>query len=389
MKKILYYISLAFFLFSSLFLSSSYAQSSNVLQAFRQEFIQLVKDVEKCAVSVEAHMGIGEQTDSTPAIEMINSGAGLIIDSNHIVLKQKIVMGSQQIHVTLHDGTTLPGKIVGTDESLGLSIIQVEKAINNDFFPRILEDPASVAAGEPVLILSNSLGIMPAVSFGMVNCTRSDGMIQLSADLPAGASGGAVFNFAGELIGLVAVEIDFFPDELPFSSDLLASETVLVYPMRDVKRAMTTLIAQADKNKVYFGVLVEDWPSQLGGAHVKQVYQSSPAALAGIKTGDIVLSTENHKVAKAFDLFQIIRAHDVGDQVSIQILRGDQIVPVTVTLTAPPTSIYRLNSNELSTAKPIPSQNSSQKRVNYEYLHKRLKMLESQIKLIEEMIENN
>jgi S1-C subfamily serine protease len=381
-----------YFLFTALlftiFPSPSHAQEGSVLKSFGQEFVQLVKNVEKSAVSIEAHMGIGEQNGNTPAIEMINSGAGLIIDANHIVSKQKIVLGSQEIHVKFYDGSNVTGKIVGSDDNLGLSVIQVEKQISSDFFPRILEDPANVSAGEPVLILSNSLGVMPAVSFGMVNCRRGDGMIQLSADLPAGASGGAVFNFSGELIGLVAVEIDFFPDELPFSSDLIASETVLVSPMRDIKRSMTSLIAQAGKNKIYFGVLVEDWPSQLGGAHVKQVYQNSPAATAGIKTGDIVLSTENHKVAKAYDLFKIISSLDVGDNVSIQILRGDQIVPVTVTLSSPPTSGPRQISTE-SSMQASSVQNDSQKKIGNDYLNKRLKMLENELKILREMIENN
>ncbi len=319
------------------------AQNS-VLTSFRQEFVQLVKQVEKSAVSVEAHMGIGEPIGSDPAIEMINSGAGLIINSQHIISKQKIVNGSQEIHITFYDGKTVPGTLVGSDESMGLSLLKVDENIVPDFFPNIIADPALVAAGEPVLILSNSLGIMPAVSLGTVNCTRNDGMIQLSADLPAGSSGGAVFNFAGELIGLVAVEIDFFPDELPFSSDLLASETVLVNPIRDVQRSITTLSSQEGKSKVYFGVSVEDWPSQLGGAHVKQVYQNSPAALSGMKTGDIVLSTDNHKVAKAFDLFQLISSHNVGDTVTMQILRGDHIFPLTVTLAAAPSGRIRTNS---------------------------------------------
>lgn len=363
------------------------AESTSVLQAFRSEFIQLVKNVEKCAVSIDAHMGIGEQAGSEPAIEMINSGAGLVIGSNYILSKQKIVLGSQEIHVTFHDGRTVPGTIVGTDENLGLSVIQVDNTIRTDFFPTILEDPALVEAGEPVLILSNSLGIMPAVSFGFVNCTRSDGMIQLSADLPAGASGGAVFNFDGELIGLVAVKIDYFPDELPFSSELLMSKTVLVNPMRDVKRSITNLITQSEKPQVYFGVLVEDWPSQLGGAHVKQVYRNSPAANAGIKTGDIVLSTENHKVAKAFDLFQIISSHAVGDNVSIQILRGDQIISATVTLSPPPITGPRQLTNDTSLRQP--TQGDSPKKVSNEYLNKRLRLLENEIKSIREMMENN
>ncbi|MBN1464203.1 trypsin-like peptidase domain-containing protein, partial [candidate division KSB1 bacterium] len=201
-----------------------------LLRSFGQQFIQLVKNVEKCAVAVDAHMGVAQPSPTEPAIEMINSGAGFILDSNRIAVKNKVVDGSDQIDVTLFDKTRGRARIVASDEDLGLSYLQIEAPIDARYQPKIVRDAARISAGEPVLIISNSLGIMPAASFGIVNCLRGDGMIQLSADLPAGTSGGGVFNFNGELIGLVAVQIDLFPDELPYSSDLLASETVLVTP---------------------------------------------------------------------------------------------------------------------------------------------------------------
>ncbi|MBN1479145.1 serine protease [candidate division KSB1 bacterium] len=360
-------------------------ESTSALNAFRQEFIQLVKDVEKSAVSIEAHMGVGQHQGSEPAIEMINSGAGIILGSNHIIAKQKIVNGSDHITIRFHDQTEANGTVVGSDDDLGLSVLRVEKSISDDFQPQILADPRGIAPGEPVLILSNSLGIMPAVSFGIVNCTRSDGMIQLSADLPAGASSGAVFNFSGQLIGLVAVEINFFPDELPYSSDLLANETVLVNPIRDIIAVKNGILKLANKKSVYFGVSVDTWPSQMGGAHIKQVIEGSPAAQSGMKTGDIVLSTDSRKVATAADLFQIISSHSAGDIVSMQILRGDQIFPINVTLASTP----RNTLSESSISSESFSPNEQQIKITNDYLHKRLKKLEMDMKILKEMIENN
>ena len=381
-----YFIFLLFFV--TIFFSTRLfaAENQTLLQSFRSAFIQLVRDVEKCAVSVEARMGVGQQKTSDPKIEMINSGAGLLLNADFIVVKQKIVYGSEQITITTHDQNVVSGSIIGTDNDLGLAFIKLEKPIDNTFPPKTLENPALIEAGEPVLILSNSLGIMPAVSFGMVNCTRNDGMIQLSADLPAGTSGGAVFNFNGELIGLVAVEIDLFPDELPYSSDLLASETVLVTPIQDVKRSMARTLVQSQKDVAYFGVSVEDWPSQLGGAHIKMVLSGSPAAVSGIKTGDIILSTDNRKVANANDLFGIISAHSAGENVTMQILRGDRIFPCTVKLGRPPQKLTRINRRLPDNGN---GQSGQQKKINQEYLQKRLQKLEMEVQILKQMIEDN
>ncbi|MBN1560222.1 serine protease [candidate division KSB1 bacterium] len=377
------------FTFISLTLSSPAAADETqpaTLRSFGQEFIQLVKNVERSAVAVDARMGVEQGNSSEPAIEMTNSGAGFILDSNRIVVKQKVVSGSDQIDITLYDKSRQRARIVGSDDDLGLAYLAIDAPIDPSYRPRMLNDPARIATGEPVLIISNSLGIMPAASFGIVNCTRSDGMIQLSADLPAGTSGGGVFNFSGELIGLVALQIDFFPDELPYSSDLLASETVLVTPIRNVRRSMTRALAQAKKRSVYFGVMVDDWPSHLGGAHIKRVYNGSPAESSGIKTGDIILSTDNRKVANAYDLYQIVSAHSPGDNVTLQILRGDEIFPCTVKLTPPPENVARIDKEVITSGGNVLQRES--KKIDNDYLNRRLQKLEVEIKILKEMMTN-
>ena len=95
----------------------------------------------------------------------------------------------------------------------------------------------------------------------------------------------AVFDFHGRLIGVIAVEIDLFPDELPYSSDLLSSETILAYPMDVIIEATDNLIASTKKKRTYLGIVAADWPSQLGGAHVKQIHSNSPAARGGFRGG--------------------------------------------------------------------------------------------------------
>ncbi len=374
---------IAYFIFSFL-AAPTFASDQSTLIRFRSEFLQLVKNVEKYAVSIKATMNSNDRSQVGPFIEIVNSAAGLVYDDHHILVKKKVIDGSNGITVRFYDGREAEGRVVSTDFDYGLALLYVEEKIDPSMQPKMLSSTKETPAGEPVLVLTNSLDVMPAITFGIVNCTRTDGMIQLSTEMPAGTGGGAVFDFYGRLIGIIAVEIDLFPDELPYSSDLLSSETVLVYPVHEIKKVAQAMIANAAKNRVYLGIVAADWPSQLGGAHINQVLANSPAARSGFRIGDIVLSVDNHKVASAFDLFQDISNHSPGDEVKFEVLRGEQIKNLLVKITPPPPShnIRPSNSKKVTNTRP------SKQQINREFLLMRLKRMEQEMQIIKEMLQS-
>ena len=376
----------SFIFFISIFLiisESAISADLSFLTQFRKEFIQLAKEAEKCAVSISATIHPAEKSTAGPYIQMVNSAAGLVYDDHHVIVKHKVVMGSDDIEIKFYNGQKQKGKVIGVDPDYGLALLQVGNTIDSIMLPHPMSSAQSVAPGEPVLIISNSLDIMPAASFGIVNCTRNDGMIQVSADMPAGSSGGAVFDFQARLVGLVAAEIDLFADELPYSSDIVSSKTVLVYPAHEIKSVAQSLLAQAAKSPVYLGVLAADWPSQLGGAHIKQVFANSPASTAGFRLGDIVLSINNHKVASAFDLFQEVSLHSPGDKVKFEILRGEQIKDIIVKITQPPSSNNPIKPPFLNKKQETSFRSTD---INKEFLLMRLERLEKEMNMIKTLI---
>ena len=376
-------VSVCSFLFFSI--NPAFAADTPFLIQFRNDFVQLAKDAEKCAVSITATINPGEQSKAGPYIQMRNSAAGLVFDENHIIVKQKVVNGSDDIEVRFYDGQSQKGKVIGTDWDYGLALVKVDAKIDSLMHPHIKSAPMEVAPGEPVLVLSNSLDVMPAVTFGIINCTRQDGMIQVSTDMPAGTGGGAVFDFFGRLVGLIAAEIDLFADEIPYSTDIVSSKTVLIYPTAEINRVAEALVAHAAKNPVYLGILAADWPSQLGGAHIKQVFANSPASEADFRLGDIVLSIDNHKVASAYDLFQEISIHNPGDEVKFEILRGEQIKDKIVKITSPPSTTSRQPQTIVTSSS---NSNPRSQNISKEFLRMRLDRLEKDLQKTREMLEN-
>ncbi len=379
-RQLYFKLAIIYFIFSFAALPA-FANDSSTLIQFRNDFLQLVKKVEKCAVSIKATMNSNDREQAGPVIEIVNSAAGLIYDDHHILVKKKVVDGSSDIRIDFYNGRETKARLVGADLDYGLALLYVEDKIDPSLQPQMPSPAASVSAGEPVMVLSNSLDVMPAVTFGIVNCIRTDGMIQMSVNMPAGTGGGAIFDFYGRLIGIIAVEIDLFPDELPYSSDLLSSETVLVYPIDEIRKVSQAMIANAADNRVYLGIVAADWPSQLGGAHVNQVLANSPAARSGFRIGDIVLSVDNHKVASAFDLSQDIKGHSPGDEVKFEVLRGEQIKNILVRITSPPPA-----HTKGSLLRKTTSVKSSKQQINKEFLLIRLKRMEQEMQIIKEML---
>ncbi len=377
------------FVLNPIFIDTIFSKTYPSLQSYRQELMQLISDVEMSAVAVHAKIDMqqGESRNAdSPTVDWTNFGAGLIIDKQHIITKQKVTKASIDIIIATQDGRKVNAQIVGADDALGISLLKIEGEFDQNFLPEIMDTSKMIRAGEPVIILSNSLGVMPAVSMGTINCIRNDGMIQLSVDLPAGSAGGAVFNFDGQLVGLVAMEIDLFPDELPYSADFLSTETLLVHPIQNVLNHTQLIVQNAGKKEGFVGLVVEDWPSHLGGAHVKRVYNDSPADRSGIQVGDIILASNNHKVATAYDLFQNMQNYQPGDSVTLNVLRSDQIhsIPVRV---APPPESSRQDVNQSAQISQSQQSNTPQTQITNDFLLMRIKNLERELQVLRELLQ--
>lgn len=267
------------------------------------------------------------------------TGSGVIYDkSGLIVTNNHVVEGASEIVVSLSDGTSVPGKILGTDPATDLAVVK----INADNLP-VAEfgDSSDIQVGEPAIAIGNPLGLefRGSVTVGVISALnrsvqvgeRKFNLIQTDAAINPGNSGGALVNADGKVIGINSAKIAVSNVEgIGFA-----------IPINSVKPIIKEL---AEKGKVahpYVGASLIDktiadhygFDADLkGGLLIMKLTQNGPLALAGARTGDIILAFDGRKMSSVADLRDEINKHKAGDNVAVTILRNEQEITLSVTL---------------------------------------------------------
>jgi putative serine protease PepD len=222
-------------------------------------------------------------------------GSGFVYDRDgHVVTNQHVVDGAESISVKFWNGATYDAKIVGTDASTDLAVLEVD-APESLLTPLGLGDSSRVAVGDSVVAIGSPFGLEGTVTSGIVsalhrqmtspnNFTIGDS-IQTDAAINHGNSGGPLLNSQAQVIGVTA----------QIESDSGGNDGVgFAIPATTVKSIVVQLLATGRAEHAYLGVAVATIPgsvaSQLGlveGAEVTQVRSATPAAQAGLHAATV------------------------------------------------------------------------------------------------------
>lgn len=313
---------------------------NSCLKEIEQEIVQLVNTINPSIVTISAKYDyaivensknpfLQFKSEKLQPVEITNIGSGFIIDSTHILTKSNVVMGSKEITVIFYDSSTTTATCIGTDPLLGLSVIQVDKI---KFKPVKFDNSKNLAQGCWVLLVGNSLGTTPSVSLGIVNSIRKNEMIQISANVAAGNSGGAVFNINGKLVGLLTGMAENVTENNILGSSFFASQASFAWPANNISKSISEIMNRSKYPTGWIGVTGENWPGNIGGVHINSVTSNGPADQAGISVGDILLSINNKKIDHTVELANFIKFLHPGEKVDLQVLRGSGVQTVHVTI---------------------------------------------------------
>ncbi len=321
-----------------LFFSQSPAQDLSVLTRLEQDLRRLVERVKPAVVTVSARqVGLTPANDNglvnfeiTPQgyYEIINIGSGILLDSTHILTHSSVVLNSDSIEITFSSGLHRRGQMIGTDPETGLVVLQIR--------PVSLR-PAPVRLGErlvpgcTVALIGNSLGVSPAISLGIVNGVRNDGLIQVSTNVTAGNAGSPLFDSQGRLAGILAGRLSPVGDDYMLNEGLAMSEAAVAFPAEEVMQRAHHIINRTPVDRGWMGVSAEDWPGGMGWVHLNDVKASSPAQQAGLRVGDILVNMNDRPLKGSRFLAQYIRQSKAGEKIAFSVLRGDSTFSVQVT----------------------------------------------------------
>ncbi|SRR5580765_854805 len=294
-------------------------------------------------------------------------GSGVILDSaGNILTNNHVVDGATAVTVTLTDGRSLKGTIRGTDPSTDLAVVRLTSPPSG-LTPVAVGDSDALKVGDPVMAIGNPLGLAGTVTTGIVSAlnrpvttggqSQQDptdpfgqsqqttepvvtNAIQTSAAINPGNSGGALVNASGQLVGINSAIAS-----LSQGSGQAGSIGIgFAIPVREAKAIADQLIASGTAQHAYLGVGTQDGTASDGtadraGAKITSVAAGTPAAAAGIKTGDVVIAIDGEMVDSADSLIANVRERTAGETVKITVIRGGKTLDVqTKLVTRPATS---------------------------------------------------
>ena len=273
--------------------------------------------------------------------QQVLSGArsGVILTTDgYIVTNYHVVEGAQQITVTLHDDSTYTATVVGSDQQSDIALLKIDAT---GLTPAVLGDSDSVQVGAVVIAVGNPMGTLGGtVTDGIVSALNRDisvegnemTLMQTSAAISPGNSGGGLFNTNGELIGIVNAKYsDEDAEGLGFAIPVNTMKTVVQdllengYVTGRPALGITVITVSDVQTAMQYGV------SSLG-VYVNSVDEGSGAEAAGMKAGDRIVSIGTQLVESTDDVTNALKSYNVGDVVEVQVDRDRELITLQVTL---------------------------------------------------------
>jgi serine protease Do len=261
--------------------------------------------------------------------QLAGEGSGLIIDERgYILTSWHVLEGAyrRSVEVVLNNGTKLPARYIGHDKSTDLAVLKIQDEQNS--WPAVqFGDSDALRVGEVVIAIGSPFSLQSSVTVGNVSqkgrriqVLPYEDFIQTDVAINEGNSGGPLIDVDGRVVGINAAVL----------TEAQAKGIGIAFA---IPSKLAAVIARSliEKGK-------HEWPwvgasfglSEVEGTHrlrVIQVWRDTPAALAGMQVGDVILEVGGKEVKDEYDVLRIIFNNSVGDKLRFQIERNGRKQP--------------------------------------------------------------
>ena len=274
----------------------------------------------------ETQMGLGSG--------FIINKAGIILTNNHVVA------AADEVWVQLPDSRRLEARVVGSDPATDVAVIKLNRA-PGDIKPAVLGNSEQVRVGDYVLAIGNPLGLGQTVTMGIVSAKNRmlggrvmqyEDFIQTDAAINQGNSGGPLFNFRGEVIGINSAILN----------PAMAMNVGFAIPINLARQIADQIQRSGSVLRGYLGVGTEDFTpdraKRIGvpfepGALVNVVHPGSPAEAAGLRPNDVIVEVAGRRAESSAGLQRIVQSRAPDETVAVSYLRGGRRATAQVHLT--------------------------------------------------------
>jgi serine protease DegQ len=276
----------------------------------------------------------GDREDDSPQQGL---GSGVIVSpEGYILTNNHVVDGAQEIEVTLSDSRRAIAKVIGTDPDTDLAVLR----ITLDRLPVIaLGNSDTLQVGDKVLAIGNPFGVGQTVTGGIVSAlgrnqlgiNTFENFIQTDAAINPGNSGGALVDVNGSLLGINTAIYSRSGGNMGIG---------FAIPVSTARQVLEGIVRDGQVTRGWVGVepaeltpeLAETFGlKQTAGVIIIGVLQGAPAAKAGLKPGDVLLSVAGQDVRSVGELLTTIAALKPGEPAKLGVLRRSQSLTLDVT----------------------------------------------------------
>jgi S1-C subfamily serine protease len=268
----------------------------------------------------------------------VGAGSAVVFTNDGFLLTNAHVVGKAEAgQAAFGDGTTVPFRVVGTDPLSDLAVVRAEGVTPA---PAQLGEASQLRVGQLVVAVGNPLGLAGTITAGVVSAlgrslpTRAgdnmrivDDVIQTDAALNPGNSGGALVVASGQVVGI--------------NTAVAGVGVGLAIPINGITRQIiATLMAEGRVRRAYLGVAGTPAPlppslagrlDQRTGVRMEQVVSDGPAARAGLRRHDLLVSANGEAVTSAQSLQRLMIGDAIGQPLTLTVLRSDDLLDVIVT----------------------------------------------------------
>ena len=283
--------------------------------------------------------------ENGPSKKTVNAlGSGFVISSDgYIVTNNHVVENTSDIQVTFTDGITLDAELLASDKETDLALLKV----NSDKPLKYVEfgDSDTAKVGNWVMAIGNPMGLGGTVTAGiisakgrMIGAGRYDDFIQTDASINRGNSGGPLFDLDGKVIGV---------NSMIYSPTGGSIGLGFAIPSNLANNIITQLMTSGEIKRAWLGVRIQEVTEEIAksiglkktyGALVQGLTSNSPAAIAGVKEGDIIVEFNGNEVESSRILPRLVAEGQIGKKAIVKVWRKNEFIELFVTLGIQPSA---------------------------------------------------
>jgi serine protease Do len=304
-------------------LSASSRLEPDELDAYSRAVRKVTDSLGPTVISVGTRSGRG---GGSGVILGTNGEAATAVTNSHVVRGLQQRGGGGRLRVTLDDGTTEDAEVLGGDPSSDLAVVRFEAPREREPMVAPLGEAKNLVVGQLVVAIGSPLGFQRTVTAGVVSALgRSlrgqdgrliENVVQTDAAINPGNSGGPLADVSGRVVGINTAIIGG-AQGIGFAVPVSAA----------FRRVVFALVTEGRIRRAFLGVMVQSRQARgdagaEGGAQVENVAPNSPAKIAGVRQGDLIVGFNENPVRSTDDLLNLLDESAIGRDAELRVRRG-------------------------------------------------------------------